>query len=95
MGDTSRQNGRLRVRLNQKRWNKHSVTLVEVAMLRTRSKQSHLRLVHSADVSFTIGVDTPKTDRPRFRIIEGGCRGRAGTDERARLATHLPREIGQ
>jgi hypothetical protein len=64
-------------------------------MLRTRSKQPHLRLVHSADVSFTIGVDAPKTDRPRFRIIEGGRRGLAGTDERPRLAAHLPREIGQ
>jgi len=38
----------------------------------SRSRQSHLRLVHSTDVALTSGAGAPETDRPRFRVIEGG-----------------------
>jgi hypothetical protein len=63
----------------------------------SHSRQSHLRLVHSAEVSFTNGVDGPRrkpnTERQRFRVIEGG-RGCPGTHEQPRLAAERVREIG-
>jgi hypothetical protein len=72
---------------------------VEVAMLSSsHSRQSHLRLVHSAEVSFTNGVDVPRrkpnTDRQRFRVIEGGRGCFPDTHEQARLAAERVREIG-
>ena len=61
-------------------------------------RRSHLRLVHSAEVSFANGVDAPRrkpnTDRQRFRVIEGGRGCFPGTHERARLAAERVREIG-
>ncbi|PWT84860.1 MAG: hypothetical protein C5B56_14925 [Proteobacteria bacterium] len=55
----------------------------------SRGRRSHLRLVHSTDV--TTGVDAPRTDRQRFRVIEGGRHRLAGSDERAPVGA-LPRE---
>ena len=64
----------------------------------SHSRQSHLRLVHSAEVSFTNGVDVPRrkpnTDRQRFRVIEGGRGCFPDAHEQARLAAEQVREIG-
>jgi hypothetical protein len=64
----------------------------------SRGWRSHLRLVHSGELSFTNGVDAPRrkpnTDRRRLRVIEGGLGCSPGTHERARLAAERVREIG-
>ena len=38
----------------------------------SRSRPSHLRLVHSTDAVLTNAIGATETDRQRFRLIEGG-----------------------
>jgi hypothetical protein len=64
----------------------------------SHSRQSHLRLVHSAEVSVANGVDTPRrkpnADRQRFRVIEGGRGCFHSPRGQARSAAERVREIG-